>query len=241
MNSSQPSDRTVSKHLDKILFGVASLYLLAVLGWVAYRSLNQKAQVSPKPTISAADSQFIAYLQQSLNLLAQEETTQKTLVNPSENNLSTVTVAPSPTPEKVIERIYVPMYPQAATPSASAPEPPPSPSPKLNNIPAPPPLPSKTSPPSSVPVLTPGQSTFSVPSQVAANSSLPQTGSHTLVGVLEAGQASSAIFTFDGITRRFEIGEAIGSSGSVLMGVQNQKAVVYHNGKTNYVEVGQGF
>ncbi|MEA5510040.1 hypothetical protein VB715_09715 [Crocosphaera sp. UHCC 0190] len=243
MNPSQ-SDRLIIKHLDKILFGVASAYLILVLVWLVSQVSKPKEQPLTKPPLSAEDAGFIAYLQQSLKMLDQTSTP-KTLVKPTESNLSTVAVTPpGTTPEKIIERIYVPMYPPNSTPGNPGTVTPPSPQTpiKINNIPAPPPLPlpSAAAPPTTVPVLVPGQTSLSVPPEIASNSQPVTNGNHTLVGVLEAGERSSALFTFNGITRRFEIGEAVGNSGGVLMGIQNQKAVIYFNGKTRYLEVGQG-
>ena len=80
-----------------------------------------------------------------------------------------------------------------------------------------------------------------IPFLFPQKSQLPRNTGHQLVGVLESGERSTAIFTFNGMSRRFEIGEAVGSSGGILMGVQNQQAVIYHNGQTKYVDVGQGF
>ena len=227
--------RKIPKHLDKICFGAASVYCLLALMWIVYDLSEQKQPKTAKPTPSPTNTQFIAYLQQSLNVINQPST-EKTLVNPEDKKSSTVPIQPPspPTSEKVVERIYVPMYP----PNSSTPTPP---SPPSNNVPPAPPLPSPPSQPSSVPELTPDNNTLSVPPEIAANSQLPQDTGHQLVGVLESGQQSTAIFTFNGISRRFEIGEAVGSSGGILMGVQNQKAIIYHNGQTKYLEVGQAF
>ncbi|ACB53526.1 hypothetical protein cce_4178 [Crocosphaera subtropica ATCC 51142] len=235
--------RQIPKHVDKISFGIASVYFLLVLMWVFTEISDQEKEKSQKVTPSAADAQFIAYLQQSLNVLNQPAT-EKTLVNPEDKQSSTVAINPPspPTQQKVIERVYVPMYPPNQSNSAPSSLQPPSPSSNSNNnLPPAPPFPAATSKPSSVPVLTPNQNTFSVSPDIAANSQLPQDAGHQLVGVLESGQQSTAIFTFNGISRRFEIGEAVGNSGGILMGVQNQKAIVYHNGQTKHIEVGQAF
>ena len=228
----------VPKHLDKICFGVASVYCLLSLMWIVYDLSKPEAPETAQSTPNPADAEFIAYLQQSLDVINQPST-EKTLVNPQDKKSSTVPIAPPspPIPEKVVERIYVPMYPpnvSTVNPSSLQTSSPPS-----NNIPPAPPL---TPPnPSSIPELTPNSTTFPVPPEIAANSQLPQDTGHQLVGVLESGEQSTAIFTFNGLSRRFEIGEAVGSSGGILMGVQNQQAIIYHNGQTKYVEVGQGF
>ncbi|MGK7881618.1 MAG: hypothetical protein AB4060_16195 [Crocosphaera sp.] len=228
------SDRKIPKHLDKVFFGAAGVYFLLALMWAFYYLSEQKEQKTEQSTPNPGDAEFIAYLQQSLNVINQASTA-KTLVNPENKKPSTLPIQPPlpPTPEKVIERIYVPMYPpnqSNLTPPSLQPLTPPS-----NNIPPAPPL----TPPTAV--LTPEQNTVSVPPEIAINNQLPQNTGHQLVGVLESGEESTAIFTFNGISRRFEIGEVVGSSGGILMGVQNQQAIIYHNGQTKYVEVGQGF
>ena len=232
--------RQIPKHLDKIFFGVASVYSLLALMWIVYDLSAQKQPETAQSTTEPATAEFIAYLQQSLNVINQPST-KKTLINPQDKKSSTVGIQPPPppTPEKVVERIYVPMYPpntSTANPSSLQP-----PSPPTNNIPPPPAVPSPNPNPSTVPELTPNQTTFSVPPEIAVNSQLPADTGHQLVGVLESGEQSTAIFTFNGISRRFEIGEAVGISGGILMGVQNQKAIIYHNGQTKYLEVGQAF
>ncbi|MEL4897706.1 hypothetical protein [Crocosphaera sp. Alani8] len=229
MNSPQ-SDRQIPKHLDKTMFAFAGVYFLLALMWGFYHLSEEEPPETVASNLDPNDAQFIAYLQQSLNVINQPPTP-KTLINPKDKNPSTVAIQPPapPPPEKVIERIYVPMYPPNQSTST-----PTSISPSLE----PPSLPSQ---PSGVVPPTPRQNTIPVPPEIATNNQLPSNNSHQLVGVLESGQQSTAIFTFNGISRRFEIGEAVGSSGGILMGVQNQKAIIYHNGQTKYVEVGQAF
>ncbi|MDJ0509513.1 MAG: hypothetical protein QNJ64_09710 [Crocosphaera sp.] len=225
-----PSDGQLPKHLDKIFFGAASVYFLLGLMWIYYSVSNQKHQINEQTAPSPEDSQFIAYLQQSLNVI-NKASTEKTLVNPETNQPSTVAVMPPPpsAPEKIIERIYIPMYPpNPATSTSPAPNPP---SPPKNALPPAPSLPSPS----------PTNNTFAPPPEIGANYQPPTQTIHQLVGVLESGENSTAIFTFNGLSRRFEIGEVVGSSGGILMGVENQKAIIYYNGRTKYLEVGQGF
>jgi Tfp pilus assembly protein PilP len=64
---------------------------------------------------------------------------------------------------------------------------------------------------------------------------------YTLVGLLELGDRSAALFEVDGVTQRFSIGEAVGSSGWTLVSVANQEAVIRRNGEVRSVYVGQKF
>jgi len=99
-----------------------------------------------------------------------------------------------------------------------------SPPPAPVALPALPPLP----PPSAV-----------IPSQTVA-SSLPG-AKHTLVGLLELGDRSAALFDINGSTQRFNVGEGIGNSGWTLVSVANQEAVIRRNGEVRSVYVGQMF
>jgi hypothetical protein len=65
--------------------------------------------------------------------------------------------------------------------------------------------------------------------------------SHTLEGLLELGSKSAALFKVNGVTRRVEVGEAIGSSGWTLVEVANGEAVIRRNGEVRSIYAGQTF
>lgn len=64
---------------------------------------------------------------------------------------------------------------------------------------------------------------------------------HTLVGVLELGSRSAALFEVNGVPQRIYIGERIGSSGWSLVSVSNEEAVIRRNGEVRSVYIGQKF
>jgi Tfp pilus assembly protein PilP len=64
---------------------------------------------------------------------------------------------------------------------------------------------------------------------------------HTLVGVLELGDRSAALFDIAGNTQRVYVGESIGSSGWTLVSITNQEAIVRRNGDVRSIYVGQQF
>jgi hypothetical protein len=64
---------------------------------------------------------------------------------------------------------------------------------------------------------------------------------HTLVGILELGDRSAALFEVDGVARRFYVGETIGASGWTLAEVKNQEAVIRKGSEVRSVFVGQKF
>ena len=85
------------------------------------------------------------------------------------------------------------------------------------------------------------------PAPAPAAPSLPDSSSqaaavkHTLVGLLELGERSAALFEVNGVTQRFNVGESIGNSGWTLVSVANQEAVIRRNGEVRSVYVGQKF
>ncbi|MCY7382797.1 MAG: hypothetical protein LH628_09520 [Microcoleus sp. CAN_BIN18] len=64
---------------------------------------------------------------------------------------------------------------------------------------------------------------------------------HTLVGILELGDRSAALFEVDGVARRIYVGESIGASGWTLAEIKNQEAVIRKGGDVRSVFVGQKF
>lgn len=64
---------------------------------------------------------------------------------------------------------------------------------------------------------------------------------HTLVGVLELGSRSAALFEVSGVPQRIYIGERIGSSGWSLVSVSNEQAVIRRNGEVRSIYIGQKF
>lgn len=189
--------------------------------------LTALGQSAPAPATVAAsgeseppkDADFLQYIQRSLDRLAKQSP-------PS----PTVAVSPSPSPS-VVERVYVPIYPTAPSPVAISPATPASPA-----VPAP-------NPNSSRPGSTATARTNPAATAPAASSPVPNiaAASHTLVGVLELGDRSAALFEVNGTPQRIEIGEAIGTSGWTLVSIKNQEAIVRRNGEVRSIYVGQKF
>jgi len=110
--------------LDKVIFVIACIYL----GWVVAWLISQKnAPISQNGTISQEDKKFIAYLQSSLAIIDRQSQTSSPDPNPAaKNNPSPVVPVPPAPPAnlpvnntpQIIERIYVPVYPQ--TPETTA-------------------------------------------------------------------------------------------------------------------------
>jgi len=64
---------------------------------------------------------------------------------------------------------------------------------------------------------------------------------HTLVGVLELGDRSAALFEIDGVARRVYVGESVGASGWMLVKVAEGEATMRRNGEIRSVFVGEQF
>ncbi|MCC5616700.1 hypothetical protein LC605_16795 [Nostoc sp. CHAB 5836] len=75
--------------------------------------------------------------------------------------------------------------------------------------------------------------------QVYPPTAIAVAGSNTLEGLLELGNKSAALFKIDGVTRRINMGESIGSSGWTLVDVSNGEAVIRRNGEVRSIYAGQ--
>ncbi|MEH2372606.1 MAG: hypothetical protein V7K15_05890 [Nostoc sp.] len=75
--------------------------------------------------------------------------------------------------------------------------------------------------------------------QVYPATAIADAPSDTLEGLLELGKKSAALFKIDGLTRRVNMGESIGSSGWTLVDVSNGEAVIRRNGEVRSIYAGQ--
>ncbi|NES84778.1 MAG: hypothetical protein F6K10_27080 [Moorea sp. SIO2B7] len=229
-------NRGNGNYIDKILFAFACTSLLAVILWLvgkeklklpAYFNFEYlgKAVVQENQP-SSADHEFIKYMLRSLEAIESKAETkqQQATKSPAKSSES---LPPPPNPSNpssasksastIIERIYIPVYPPNQNPTLVPPAP-------ASTAPAPPPAP--------VPVAPPEIKPPPPPAPVIT---------HILVGLLESGDNSAALFEINGSTHRIKVGEAIGSSGWTLVSVANQKAVIRRNGEVRSVYVGQKF
>lgn len=118
----------------------------------------------------------------------------------------------------------VPALPQSAKPDASAAAQPAKPSA--------PPIPQTVA-------AAPAPSATSAPSQIPQSSA--SAVQHTLMGVMELGDRSAALFEVNGVTKRFNVGESIGASGWTLVSVTNSEAMIRRNGEVRSIYPGQKF
>ncbi|HEY9837995.1 MAG TPA: hypothetical protein V6D27_13985, partial [Vampirovibrionales bacterium] len=135
----------------------------------------------------------------------------------------TPTPAPAPTPTATQPPRTVNVQPQVAAPPPPIPQPAP---------------PTAEEAPDGVAENPTGEESEPVPAAAASSSSVSGL-KHKLVGILELGDRSVALFEVDGVPRRVNIGETIGSSGWSLVEVKDGEAVIRRNGEVRSIYTGQ--
>lgn len=230
-----------------------------------FSAIQTSSPVAVKPD---GQLDLVNYMLEALTVIEQQGTNNnKTTALPLPNTQATPTVplplavnniSPAPsrlTPPNVVERIYIPVY-QSEPPRSKLPPVPPVPIPPsahsgVTNTPVNP-LPSvpqpkinttevnpqgiKLAPPKlpTIAPLVPVKEPVNVPQQVYT-----PTYSAQLEGLLELGKKSVALFEMDGVTRRINLGENIGSTGWILVDVTNGEAIIRRNGEVRSIYTGQ--
>lgn len=294
-SDSRPNRFSLSLERLLLLLGVIVLGMSIILLLVKQKRLTLPEWLKPTATptvqqsqVSEADAQFANYMLRSLEVIDNKNKAKQqatippgaTAANPTAPASANSPQADTP-PQRVIERVYIPVYPpqnpgtpvapsagaRPPVPTFSAPAPssgtkPPSPAPGARSA-APSPSPAaKRAAPSPAPAAKPAAP---VSPQAAAPTTLPvlpalpplppsvivptapvtqlptSANKHTLVGVLEHGESSAALFNAGGVTRYIFVGEAIGDSGWTLVSIANQEAMIRRNGEVRSVYAGQSF
>jgi hypothetical protein len=232
----KPTEEAKTKqHWSPLWMSVLCSSLLLSAGILSYLFRDQLTQAwlmvlsktgsQPTPTVAASptdakpneNQDFLQYIGRALDRLAQKDAE----IASSQAEPSPA-ASPSPSPN-VIERVYVPIYPSAQTPA----------SPSVT-VPAPRPAGSTATAKPATPRPAASPSPSPVPNIAAA-------ADHTLIGILELGDRSAALFEVNGTPQRISIGEQIGSSGWTLVSISNQEAIVRRNGEVRSIYVGQKF
>ena len=221
--------------MNRALLGAAGLTILATLGlWMHQRQQVPLAATAPAaspvevPTVGG-EVEFLEYLRRSLEVIAQNSPATSTATT----GVPDVTVALNSG-----NAVGLPPIGSNALPSPSPVGVPSTPG-TVNVIER---------------VYVPYPSTaaaVSAPVQGTATTGTPTTGSgavaavaanpHTLLGVLELGDRSAALFEIEDVPQRVYIGERIGNSGWSLVSVANEEAVVRRNGEVRTLYIGQQF
>ncbi|HEY9814274.1 MAG TPA: hypothetical protein V6D20_00490 [Candidatus Obscuribacterales bacterium] len=223
--------------LDALMMATTgiSIVVLTVVGVAYYVQSRAIAPTSsttnPVSTATPENQEFATYMQRSLNAINRRagDSDSSTVAIAPDDQLPTVPVAGAPAgagqQAGVLERVYIPVYQPPQTTAA---------------VPAPTTAP--TTAPTPAPTATPAPSSDAAP-RLSSEEASPTAARvvHTLVGVLELGDRSAALFDIAGNTQRVYVGESIGSSGWTLVSITNQEAIVRRNGDVRSIYVGQQF
>lgn len=160
----------------------------------------------------------------------------------------------------VIERVFVPVYennadttvaavpsvPNVTTPTSSAKPNVPIPAPVAAAAAIPPGAPAPAAP--SVPIVQSKPQPSPAPvaaaptnAAAAAITDVTPTSEHVLVGVLNLGSRSAALFDIEGSSQRAYVGDRIGLSDWSLVAVNGQDVVIRRDGEVRSVYIGQQF
>ena len=254
--SETDSDRSDSTHEWKhtVKLAVPILGACTAFGIALATGLVIHSESSPNPSGASANppsppqGEFAAYVEKALQAIATDEENRSSLsasangsgsappAFPSTPGTSPVPLPPSGMPE----RVYIPVY-QPPQPSLAA----------LPNVPiqgnlATPPAASSAIAPTPVPPQPAAAPTAPAPARPAPpveSTPPPSTLSynHVLVGLLQLGDRSAAMFDYEEGTHRVRIGEQIGTSGWSLVSVSENEAIIRRNGEVRSVYIGQSF
>ena len=240
---------------ERLLFMGSCASLVGVVLWMAVNDKLRVPQflVQSTPVVEVATETsaatanepiFADYVRRALDNIDRQRSPQAAPINangqPSQGNIpATSDQQQSASSPQVIERIYVPVYPPEVSANAREPLPqttaPITPTPQIvtSQEAAPEVAPPQAAPPTlqDIQAVVP-----TLPAQPAAAKEL-----YTLVGVLESGDRSAALFNINGVTQRFKVGENIGASNWKLLSVQNQQILMGQGGQTQTLFVGQNF
>lgn len=175
---------------------------------------------------------------------------------PSTGVLPSLPTAPPTTNAKapnIIERVFVPVYQNSQNAQAGTPLPTvvtPRGQRPIISVPLPATtVPARASAPAaSLPVLSGNGSLPGVPVAVAPTNSAPAAltdvtprADLALVGILNLGSRSAALFNIDGSSQRAYVGDRVGVSGWTLVSINAQDVVVRRDGEVRSIYIGQTF
>ncbi|MEM1279613.1 MAG: hypothetical protein AAGG53_06195 [Cyanobacteria bacterium P01_H01_bin.152] len=225
--------------MNRALLGAAGLMLLATLGiWMQQRQATEAVATAPATSavetpVPDASAEFLEYLRRSLEVIAQNATTTAPTAATSAGE---VTIALNGA-----HGVGLPPVGNHVLPTGVA-----------NGLPA---GPGTVNVIERVYVPYPSsQVATAVPSAIGPGgiSNRPSVGgvvgtptatqtTHSLLGVLELGDRSAALFEIEGVPQRVYIGERVGNSGWLLVSVANEEAIIRRNGEVRTLYIGQQF
>jgi hypothetical protein len=232
----EPAQKT-SRLLDRVVaIAACTSVIFAASIWIARYGLadiiQQRTAVLP-PSTSQPDpeaAQFAEEVKQSFIAISNKEKEKAAIAtNAPQPNLSTLPLANNPQLASAFQPIYVPVYQ------------PPTPANPVGLMPAPANTASPTNPAPLAPVTTapvPNNAPVSPPPAPAAVASVPST---TLVGILDIGDRSSAMFEMNGSVQSVLVGDRVAGNGWILNRITQQEAILKRGNETKTLYVGQKF
>lgn len=231
-----PAPQKTENKINYLLLAVSCVSVIAAWGawWLYQDRQRQQAAITPQLDMVATataggNQQFANYLQKSLqNIEQQSPPTSGVALDPNQK-------ATSPgMPTVVIPKTGLPASASNSIPPSSGREYIPVYQLPTNLYP-----PGKTISP--LPNLPQQKAPNSLKGGASVAKSEPVGVARKLVGVLEQGNNSVALFEINGVTQRFEMGESIGSSGWTLVEVSKNQAIIRRNGDVRSLFVGNNF
>lgn len=231
----------LGKALDRLLVGMAGASLVFTgVFWLTHQQRQPErlvatipeAAMTPEALKAEADAQFLKYLERSLEVIDDQIQASMGASTTPTASLPSVRVSPA---DSALSNASIPPGGASLLSSHRFSSQRPNVIERVY-IPVYQPPSSQTLPALSNPATMAAHS--------AASGSIPNIAPisvHVLVGILELGDRSAALFEINGNPQRFYIGENISSSGWTLVSVANQEAVIRRNGEVRSVYVGQQF
>lgn len=221
--------------VNRALLGAAGLTVLATLGlWLYQRQQVPDAATAPVATdVPTAEphAEFLDYLQRSLEVIAQQiGEASSTTVAATSPGLPTVSAVVGSTPLGLppIGNNVLPGPGNLLTPTNGG---------GINVIERVYiPYQATPSTATALPTGTPTAASTVTDAPIALPAAV-----HKLVGILELGDRSAALFEIDGTPQRVYLGERIGGSSWSLVSVSNEEAVIRRNGEVRSIYIGQQF
>ena len=233
---------------------LSSSYLICVAWWLAGHSyygkifpfsvLKTVLNISGQE-ILASDLQFIDYMERSLDSIYSQESTKLNYSGNKQDNSEVVyvpvysltkTTSPLPMNHSHGKFPFDSAINNSSLPIPVIPPPPPiksprsafSPSSQSNN------KSKKVSLPASLP-------SSAINKHISTQSNVSTLRNYTLLGILELGKRSAALFKVNGVTKRIWVGEKLNNEGWILDSVTNQKAKITRQGEIRSLSVGEKF
>jgi hypothetical protein len=228
-----PDSKPSSRPFDWLLMALALVSLLSAAGlWVFVRTkLPQLSQATNVPTAEEVlqakhDAEFLGYVRRSLERI---DRVSKQTKAATDSRTATA-----------LDPLFVPLPPPPPAPIAPPIAAAPTPRISVSPLAAPPVLPPASAPVAPSIAVAPVPAPASAPAAPSIPNIAPSP-THTLIGLLELGDRSAALFEIDGAPQRIQVGEKFGASGWTLISVSGEEAIVRRNQDVRSVFIGQKF